>query len=84
MRELEAVPEPVGRHRAAGGHLDAEVAVAVGQDLGLGAVEAGADPRAADRPAADAADDDAELPLGRAAGVLPEGAADDEDRVAEP
>ena len=52
---------PVGGHRAAGRHLDAEIAVAVGLDHALGAVEAGADARAAHRPAADAAQDVAEL-----------------------
>ena len=59
--ELEPVPEPVGRHRAAGLHLDAEVAVAVGLDLDLGAEEAGADAAAAHRAAAHPAHDVAQL-----------------------
>ena len=67
-------------HRPAGRHLDAEIAVAVGLDLELGAVEAGADAGAAHRAAADAADEVAELALRPApVGALPEGAADDED-----
>ena len=78
------MPEPVARHRPARRHLDAEIAVAVGHDLGLGAVEAGADParrapagggcggRCRGAPRLDRV----------AAGVLPEGPADHEDPLA--
>ena len=61
--ELEPVPDPVGGHRPARRHLDAEIAVVVGLDQALGAIEAGADARRAHRPPADAAEHVAQLAL---------------------